>query len=102
MVLKTRIRSLPPSAMNRRFPSESANRGKLSVASHESGYVGLLLLSVPLETVQRTGVSGAIEPSVVVGCVNELFSTALTRSGCPTAIFAAAPFVVGMLFQMST
>src|SRR5438045_7666727 len=101
MVLKTRMRSLPPSAINSRdFPSESAKRGKLSVASHLSGNVGLLLLSVPVEVVQSTGVSFSVPPAVVAGVpVKELLAIAVVRSGWPTATLAGAALVVGMPFQ---
>src|SRR5450759_2964883 len=56
MVLNSRTRSLPPSAINSRLPAASAKRGKLTVALQEFGQVGLLLASVRLETVNRTGV----------------------------------------------
>src|SRR5450759_5219122 len=56
MLLNSRTRSLPPSAINSRLPAASAKRGKLTVALQEFGYVRLLLVSVPLDDVQRTGV----------------------------------------------
>src|SRR5689334_22635757 len=104
MLLYTRMRSLPPSAMNRRFlPSDNAKRGKLRVASQLAGYVGLPLRSVPAEVVQSTGVSLSLAPAVA-GAVpeNELFAIALCKSGWPTATSAGAALAVGMLFQTST
>ena len=71
--------------------------------SQSSGYVGLLLASVPLEAVQSTGVSWPVSPAVAAAVpVNELFETALVMFGWPTATSAGAALVVGMLFQMST
>src|SRR5581483_12420610 len=97
MVLYTRMRSLPPSATNRRVPVERAKRGKFKVALHEVGYVGALLLlaSVPFETVQRTGVS----TWVVASEVKALFGIALVRFGCPSAKSAGAVLAVGIEFQ---
>ena len=51
MLLKISTRSLPPSAMNSRVPSDSAKRGKFNVAAHRGGNVGLPVVeSVPLLT----------------------------------------------------
>src|ERR1022692_810498 len=86
--------------MNRRPPPARAKRGKFTVALHDSGYVGLPLVSLPLETVQSTAVSlRVVSPGT---SEKELLATELLRSGCPTATSAAAAFTDGIAFQMST
>src|ERR1035437_1282631 len=76
MLLNSRTRSLPPSAINSRLPAASAKRGKLTVALQAFGEVGLV--------------------------ENALLAIELTRSGWPTATSAACPLAVGIEFQMST
>src|ERR1039457_288040 len=102
IVLNTRTRSLPPSAMKSRLAAASAKRGKLTVALQAAGYVRWLLTSVPLDTGHRTGV--CIGGTVVsVGLIEyALLGIELTRSGWPTATSAACPLVVGIEFQMTT
>src|SRR6185312_1618797 len=86
MLLKMRTRSLPPSAINSRVPSESAYRGRERVFSQRGEYVGLPFESVPVE---------AHTPG-------ELLSAADVISGCPTTRFAGWSFDVGKPFQIKT
>src|SRR5579864_6979892 len=102
--LKISTRSLPPSATNSRVPSESANRGKLRVALHVGGYVGLPAASVPFDVVHSTGVSLLAVSAAAVAAFpeNALLAMALVISGWPTTSLAGAAFEVGMLFQIRT
>src|SRR5437867_1156482 len=103
-LLKIRMRSLPPSATNRRWsPSESTKRGKLNVASQENGYVGFPAASVPFEFWHNTGVCLVVESAAAAATpLNALLAIALVRFGCPSATSAGAPLAVGMPFQIST
>ena len=64
IVLKTRMRSLPPSAMNSRVPVESAKPRKIQgrIAGGGIGRVAVRVRAVGL--VQRTGVSSRLVSSV--------------------------------------
>src|SRR5258708_8352183 len=72
--------------MYSRCPADKAKRGKFSVLPQRVGYVGLLLLSVPLDT-RRLRLS---------------FVTAVTKSIWPMTTSAACPFCVGIEFQINT
>src|ERR1035437_3071428 len=86
MVLKISTRSLPPSAMYKRFPSDMAKRGKLSVRLHMAGKIGLPLESAPTEA-QRSELSLKID---------------VVKSFWPISTSAAWSIWVGIFFQIST
>ena len=104
MVLKMRMRSFPPSATNRRFPSESTKRGKLSVAAQRVGKRAVLALSVPVvwQSTGDTPVGFPAVLSVALVILKLLFSVDETRSGWPIATSAAVPLAVGTVFQIRT
>src|SRR5215471_8406413 len=104
MLLYTRIRSFPPSAINKCRPSEKANLGKFIVEPQRFGYVGLLAGSVPVETVHITGLCLFVVSvdDVAAVPVNALLGTEEVMSGCQSSRSAGCWFWVGMEFHIST
>src|SRR5215469_6339610 len=90
--------------MNRRVPSERANRGKFRVELQTLGYVGLWAGSVPLDCVQSAGVSLFVVSveEVAAEPAKALLATEPVMSGWPISTSAGVPLAVGIEFQIST